>query len=72
MVQNVLETILTSMSYYTCYDLLIIILILAIRGGMLPCALRPLVLGTCATLFLVEFIGLVLAAACFQTCLAPK
>ena len=39
---------------------------------MLPCALRPLVLGMCATLFLVEFVGLVLAAACFATCLAPQ
>ena len=39
---------------------------------MLPCALRPLVLGTCAALFFVEFVGLVLAVACFRTCLAPK
>ena len=39
---------------------------------MLPCALRPLVLGVCATLFFVEFVGLILAAACFSVCLAPK
>ena len=44
----------------------------AIQEDMLPCALRPLVLGMCATLSLVEFVGLVLAAACFTTCLAPQ